>query len=157
MVLRGGSERAPRAPPGLCRSSHSLCRQYLAHFISIQPAQVVALQCRRNTIAVVLPEGNASVIVCCRFQQHMPHSTQPQIPLALGKQSRRNSSPPEFLTNVESNNVRQRRIFLSKNKSRNVGVLHGNNTIPRAKRQKVTQSSPRERNPSGEATLIKPV
>src|ERR1700756_3991351 len=64
---------------------------------------------------------------------------------------------PEFLTNIKRNNVRQRRVFLSKNKSRKVGGLHGDNTIRRAKRQKVTQSSLRVRNPSREATLIKPV
>src|ERR1700756_4949866 len=64
---------------------------------------------------------------------------------------------PEFITNIKRNNVRQRRIFLSKNKSRNSGVLHGNNTIRRAKRQKVTQSSLRVRNPGREATLIKTV
>src|SRR5258706_1630596 len=155
MVLRGGSERAPRAPPGLCRSSHSLCRQYLAHLICIKPAQVVALQCRRNTIAVVLPEGNASFVVCCRFQQHMPHTAQPQIPLALQQQSRRNSSPPKFLSNVQSNDMCQRRILLGQNKSRNVRVLQGNKAVGRTKREKITQRSLRVRNPSGEASLIK--
>src|SRR6202045_1597932 len=58
-------------------------QQELAHLVSVDAAQIVALQSRFDTIAVALPEGNRRFIVDGGLQQNRPHSPRGKIRLQL--------------------------------------------------------------------------
>jgi len=127
------------------------------HFVGVEPAQVIALDCGCNTIAVALPEGNASIVIGCRFEQDVTHAAQRQVSFAFAKQRGADPSSPEFLSNVKRDDVGQGRIFLRQDKPRDVRVFHSHQAIRRAQRKKVTQRRLRVRDASREARLVKPV
>src|SRR5580704_14511537 len=131
--------------------------QNLAHFVGIQPGQIVALQHCFDTIAVPLPERNSRLIVDCRFKQDGTHAPQRQISLDLCEQRRTNSMPAMRCSDIQGDDMRERRIFLSQNEPRDPRSIRRNNTIRAGNGQKMVQRSFRIGNPGREAGLIQPV
>src|ERR1700738_3758137 len=121
----------------ICRALVHLRPKYLAHFVGVEPAQVIALECSFDTISVALPEGNARLIARCRFQQDVAHAAQRQVPFAFYQQSGADAVATEFLSDVERDDVSQRRILLGQDKSGDVSVFHSHQAIGGADGKKV--------------------
>jgi len=92
--------------PRFCRGG-----QDFAHFVGVEPAQVIALSVGFDNITVVLPEGTPGSLLVCSFEQDVADAAARQIVFAFGQRAEGYADAAKFLCNVESDDVGEGRIF----------------------------------------------
>ena len=102
----------------------------------------------------MLPEGNAGFVVGCSFEQDVTDAASGQICFAFGQEGGGDADAAKFFRYVEGDDVGEGRIFFGENESSDVGVLHSDQAVGGAEREKVPQSGFRVGDAGREAGLV---